>query len=376
MEQIPPATAPTAIDLGQLDAASAPSLRLRPVGLLTGSVARAAIASGNARPLVGGATAFTMVEVLARTPSGIVSALTRLHHLRLWAAQQPEIERERIEMQLARLSEHRCAWAGLKLDRPLLMGIVNVTPDSFFTGAGDAEAAIAQGRAMIEAGADIIDVGGESTRPGAAPVPETEEMRRIEPVVRALAERGAVVSVDTRKAAVMAAAHRWGARIVNDVSALEGERSLAVVAETGANVVLMHMRGDPTTMQRDPRYELASLDVADYLAGRIARCIEAGIEPSRIVVDPGFGFGKSVAHNLEILARLTLLHGLGCGALVGLSRKSTIGRISGAALEARLPGSIASALQALSQGAQILRVHDVAETRQAIALWQAISAGA
>lgn len=372
-----PSAAPTAVELDQFDATIARTLRLRPVGLLTGDTARAAVAAGNALPLAGSETAFTLVEILARTPSGIVAALARLRQLRLWAGQQSGPQRERIEVQLARLSEARDGWAGLKLDRPLVMGILNATPDSFYTGTGtDPEKAVAHGRDMLEAGVDIIDVGGESTRPGAAPVSQNEEVRRLEPVVRALANLGAVVSVDTRNAPVMAAALGWGARIINDVSALEGRGSLDTIARSGASVVLMHMQGEPGTMQRDPTYELASLDVADYLAGRIAACIDAGIQLSRIVVDPGIGFGKTVAHNLEILARLSMLHGLGCGVLVGLSRKSTIGRISGAAVEARLPGSIAGALHALGQGAQVLRVHDVAETRQAIAIWQAIASGA
>jgi len=257
------------------------------------------------------------------------------------------------------------------------MGIINVTPDSFFIGSADAEKAIAIGRAMLEAGADILDIGGESTRPGAAPVDEAEEKRRLEPVIRALAAAGAVVSVDTRHAAVMTAALSWGARIVNDVSALEGPGSLGAVARAGAAVVLMHMRGEPGTMQQDPHYTLPSLDIADYLAQRVATCCEAGIPLHRIVVDPGIGFGKTLAHNLEIMGRLTLLHGLGCGVLVGVSRKSSIARVArGAPVEARLPGSLAGALQALQQGAQILRVHDVAETRQAVAMWEAIAEGA
>ena len=369
--------APTAIELDRLDLSTASAIRLRPVGLLTGSTALAAMASGNALPLAGGETVFTIVEILARTPDGIVAALAPLRRVQLWASEQKESERYQLETQLRRLSEPRESWAGLSLDRPRVMGIVNVTPDSFYTGnAADPETAIALGRAMLAAGADILDIGGESTRPGAAAVPVEEEMARLEPVIRALANLGAVISVDTRKAPVMAAALSWGASAVNDVSALEGAGSLEIAARTGASVVLMHMQGDPATMQRAPCYELASLDVADYLGRRIAICVEAGIEPHRIVVDPGFGFGKTVAHNLELLNRLSLLHGLSCGVLVGLSRKSTIGRLSGAPVEARLPGSIASALHALSQGAQIFRVHDVAETRQAIAVWQGIAAGA
>ena len=186
------------------------------------------------------------------------------------------------------------------------MGIVNATPDSFYRGTGDAEAAIALGHAMREAGADIIDIGAESTRPGAAPVSVEEELHRLEPVVRALATSGAVLSIDTRHAKVMAAALAWGARIINDVSALEGEGSLDIAAKTGAPVVIMHMRGEPGTMQQDPHYVLASLDVADYLGQRVAACEAAGIPRHRIVVDPGIGFGKTLAHNLEILARLAL----------------------------------------------------------------------
>ena len=363
-----------------LEAIDAPAsaIWLRPEALLTGSAARLAIAQGIALPLAGGSSAFTQVEVMARQGESVASTLAPVRRVQYWSSQLEETRRDRIAAQLARASEQRCDWAGLPLDKPLIMGIVNATPDSFYRGSGgDAEAAIALGRAMCEAGADIIDIGAESTRPGAAPVSEDEELRRLEPVVRALAASGAVISVDTRHAKVMAAALIWGARIINDVAALEGEGSLDVAAKTGAPVVIMHMRGEPGTMQRDPHYVLASLDVADYLAQRVAACEAAGIPRHRIVVDPGFGFGKTLAHNLEILARLTLLHTLGCGVLIGVSRKSSIGRLSGGApAEERLPGSIAGALQALRQGAQILRVHDVAETKQAVAVWQAIAEGA
>lgn len=354
----------------------ASAIWLRPEALLTGGAARNAIAQGLALPLAGGTSAFTQVEVLARQGESVTTVLAPVRRVQYWASQLDTTRRARIEAQLTRASETRCHWAGLPLDRPLVMGIVNATPDSFYRG-GDAEAAIALGRAMREAGADIVDVGAESTRPGAAPVSIEEELRRLEPVVRALAASGAVLSIDTRHAKVMAEALAWGARIINDVSALEGEGSLDIAAKTGAPVVIMHMRGEPGTMQQDPRYVLPSLDVADYLAQRVAACETAGIPRHRIVVDPGIGFGKTLAHNLEILARLGLLHALGCGVLIGVSRKSSIGRINGGApVEQRLPGSIAGALQALRQGAQILRVHDVAETKQAIAVWQAIAEGA
>lgn len=363
--------------LSAIDAPAA-ALWLRPDALLTGAAARIAIADGLALPLAGSATAFTQVEVIARQGDRIATALAPIRDAQDWASRLDPARRARIEAQLAHASEARRLWAGLPLERPLVMGIVNATPDSFYIGTGaDPQAAIALGQAMIAAGADLIDIGAESTRPGAAPVSEEEELRRLEPAVRGLAAAGAVLSVDTRHARVMSAALDWGARAINDVAALEGDGSLDAAARSGAPVILMHMRGEPGTMQQDPRYVLASIDVADYLAERIARCEAAGIPRHRICIDPGFGFGKTAAHNLEIMARLTLLHTLGCGVLIGLSRKSTIGRIGGgAAVEQRLPGSLAGALQALRQGVQILRVHDVAETKQAVAVWQAIAEGA
>jgi dihydropteroate synthase len=257
------------------------------------------------------------------------------------------------------------------------MGVLNVTPDSFSDGGRwfDAASAIAQGRALLEAGADIIDVGGESTRPGAEALAPGEEIRRIEPVVRALAELGAVVSVDTRHAAVMRAALAAGARIVNDVSALTHDPdSIAAVAGHAAPVVLMHMRGEPATMQRDPVYDSPLVEVLDYLEARIAACAALGIPHERIAIDPGIGFGKLVPHNLELLAGIGAFHGLGCAIVLGVSRKSTIARLSrGEPPEARLPGSLAAALSGVEQGVQILRVHDVAETRQALAVWQAVA---
>lgn len=257
------------------------------------------------------------------------------------------------------------------------MGIVNVTPDSFSDGGlyFNAARAIAHGRELVEAGADVLDIGGESTRPGAAPVTVEEELRRVVPVVRALAERGAVVSIDTRHAAVMRGALAAGARIVNDVTALTGDPdSLATVAASEAEVVLMHMQGEPQTMQADPHYVDAPLDVYDYLAGRIAACEAAGIARARIAVDPGIGFGKNDAHNVAILGSLGLYHGLGCAVLLGVSRKSFVGRLSaGEPPKGRLPGSLAAALGGLDQGVQMLRVHDVAETAQARAIWHAVT---
>ena len=267
------------------------------------------------------------------------------------------------------------AWAGLPHDRPLVMGIVNVTPDSFSDGgdALDPEAAIALGRAQFEAGADIVDLGGESTRPGAAPTPPAIEQARVVPVLRALTPLGAV-SIDTRNASTMAAALAAGARIVNDVSGLAHDPlAAATVARAGCAVVLMHMRGTPETMAGLTAYADVAAEVASDLAASLARAVAAGVRPGNIALDPGIGFAKTHAQNLELLRGLDRIVALGAPVLVGVSRKGFIGRY-GAAPEAkaRLPGSLAAALFALSRGARILRVHDVAETVQAVRVWQAL----
>jgi len=346
---------------------------LAPAALIAGEGAQRAAAAGFALPLAGGPCAFAAVEVLARRGGAVSSALAPLAQVRAWAAGHGAAMERHIEARLAALAAPRPDWAGLPLARPLVMGIVNVTPDSFSDGYPDPDDAIAHGRALLAAGADILDVGGESTRPGATPVTPADEIRRIAPVLRALVATGAPVSIDTRHAAVMAMALEAGARIVNDVTALAGDRdSLGVAARAGASVVLMHMQGEPATMQREPRYAFAPLDVLEDLAARVAACEAAGIPRGRVVVDPGIGFGKTRQHTLQILARLTLFQALGTGVMVGLSRKSFLGK--GAAGE-RLAGSLAGALDAVAKGAQIVRVHDVAETRQALALYAAIASG-
>jgi len=278
--------------------------------------------------------------------------------------------------QLQRLSSPRPPFAGLEPWPPRVMGILNVTPDSFSDGGDrvDAQRAIADGLAMRAAGAAILDVGGESTRPGADPVPVAEEVRRIVPVVAGLAEAGCLVSIDTRRTEVMAAALDAGARIINDVTALAGDaESLALAARRQASVILMHMQGEPRTMQQAPRYDDAPLDVFDFLSGRVAACVAAGIPPARIAVDPGIGFGKALAHNLRLLDHLAVLHGLGCALVLGVSRKAFIGRLAGVeAAKDRLPGSLAAALAGIARGAQVIRAHDVPETVQALAIWAAI----
>lgn len=267
-------------------------------------------------------------------------------------------------------------FAGLSLEKPRIFGIINVTPDSFSDGgeALAAEDALSRGKAMLAAGADVLDVGGESTRPGAKPVGIDEEITRVEPVIKALAETGALVSIDTRHAPVMEAAIEAGARIINDVTALTHDpESLGLAVASGLPVILMHMLGEPGTMQDDPHYEDAALEVFSYLKDRVAACVAAGMDPANIAVDPGIGFGKTLDHNLDILSRLDLYSGIDCPILLGASRKSFIGKLSGEdAPKDRVPGSLAAVLAAVEQGVRMFRVHDVAETRQALTVWQAI----
>lgn len=265
----------------------------------------------------------------------------------------------------------------LRLDQPQVMGILNMTPDSFSDGGahdGDADMGAHIGSMMGDAGAAIVDVGGESTRPGAKTVWEGDEIARIEPVIGRLAGAGMLVSVDTRKAAVMAAALDAGAHIVNDVSALTYDPlALELVAARGCPVVLMHHQGDPATMQADPRYDDALLDVYDWLEARIEAAEAAGIARERIIVDPGIGFGKTLRHNLQLLNGLALFHGLGCPLMLGASRKRIIGALSNEApADERLGGSVALALHGAQMGAQLLRVHDVPETVQAIRVWRGL----
>jgi dihydropteroate synthase len=255
------------------------------------------------------------------------------------------------------------------------MGVVNVTPDSFSDGGLflEPEAAIAHGEQLARDGADILDVGGESTRPGADAVSAEEEVKRTQPVVSDLAAMGHEISIDTSKAAVAEAALDAGAAIVNDVSALRGDPELGpLCAERGAGVVLMHMQGDPRTMQLDPRYEDVVDDVKRFLAGRIEAAVELGIAEERIWVDPGIGFGKTLDHNLELLRRLAELRDLGRPIVVGTSRKSFIGRIDGSEAGDRIGGTIASSVLAAAEGADVLRVHDVAELAQAAKVAAAI----
>jgi len=262
----------------------------------------------------------------------------------------------------------------LPLDRPLVMGVVNVTPDSFSDGGQflDPRAAIAHARQLVDEGADILDIGGESTRPGSLPVDETEELRRVLPVVDGIVGLGVPVSVDTTKPGVMRAAIAHGAAMVNDVLALRTPGALDAVASSNAGVCLMHMQGEPRTMQANPSYADVVGEVRAFLGERVAACESAGISRERIVVDPGFGFGKTAEQNLALLRGLPELAALDVPVLAGLSRKSTLGQITGRPVEGRLAASLAAALLAAERGAKIVRVHDVAATRDVLAVLAAV----
>lgn len=325
---------------------------------------RPILQSGPARPdsaltLGGGWTWFTDVEVLRRdAPARIIPA-----------AALPEAAR-------TALCAPRADIARLSMARPNIMGILNTTPDSFSDGGqfSDLDRAVAHAKEMIGAGADMLDIGGESTRPGAEDVALDEETRRTEPTIAALRAFSDVpVSIDTRKSVVARAALGAGADLVNDVAAMIYDPQIALVTATAAApICLMHAQGDPQTMQNAPQYDDVVLDVYDFLSERVSAAEAAGIPRQHIMVDPGIGFGKTLDHNLALLQRLSIFHGLGCPILLGVSRKRFIGTLAGVSeASARMPGSVAVALAGVGQGAQILRVHDVAETRQALTLFQA-----
>jgi dihydropteroate synthase len=327
----------------------------RPGGLVYGSDARQLIEEGRGASLGGlSAIAYTLVEEIERNGQ--------------------EISRR---FAPGRLPRQTVVPAFLSAERPLVMGIVNVTPDSFSDGGLNAEAerAIAHGLQLAKEGADILDVGGESTRPGSEGVSEAEELRRILPVIEALAGQGLIVSVDTRKANVMRAALAAGATIVNDVAALTYEpAALQAMAEARCPVILMHAQGDPKTMQLSPHYDDVALDVFDWLEARIEACVAAGIARERIVADPGIGFGKSFRHNIDVLRQFTLYHALGVPLLMGLSRKGFIGALTGEKQAGnRVSGSVGGAVWSALNGAHILRVHDVKPTVEALAVAEAIA---
>ena len=343
---------------------------LRPTGFVDSPFGH----DGKVARLAGGLNWFGLVELI-RTDEGrrvsneivaVEDVESRLDDA--MAASWARITSPRTQLQLGART--------VRLDQPQVMGIINATPDSFSDGGSyrDSIAAAEAGANMAAHGAAIVDVGGESTRPGATMVWEADEIERVLPVVQLLAAAGTAVSIDTRKSTVMTAALQAGATLVNDVSALTWDpQSAGAVASAGAPIVLVHHQGDPQSMQKDPRYGDVLVEVYLWLEERIAAAEEAGITRDKILVDPGIGFGKTVAHNLELMNGLALLHGLGCPIVLGASRKRMIGALSNEApADQRLGGSLALALKAAEQGAQIVRVHDVPETVQALKVWRGL----
>ena len=336
---------------------------------VAGAYYRPLVQIGPVRPrgagrLAGGGGWFTHLEVLER---GRVPQIIELGQV------PSEV--------LDQLCSPRSDIGGLSMDRPRIMGILNATPDSFSDGGlhEDAQKAVAAGMAMQQAGADVLDIGGESTRPGAQTVAIEEEIARVEPVISGLSDAGtsALISIDTRKASVADAALQAGAGLINDVSGFTYDAGLApLAAASGVPVCVMHAQGDPATMHHNPSYENVLLDVYDFLASQIGELQQKGIPPNRIMADPGIGFGKTLEHNLTLLSRLSLFHSLGVTLLLGASRKRFIGTILDQPLaDARMPGSLGVALAGISHGVQMVRVHDVPETVQAIALWRTSMAG-
>ena len=315
--------------------------------------------------LAGGWARFTDMDVVQRHADGGYS----ICRMGLDDLLQAADDRNLASAVMDRLLAPRDPFAGLSMTAPRLMGILNVTPDSFSDGGRhNAPArAIAAARAMQDAGAAIIDIGGESTRPGAAPVTRNQELARVLPVLAGLRNSGAVLSIDTRHAEVMCRAVAGGAGIINDVGALRGDGAVDAAAAAGVPVVMMHMQGTPETMQADPQYGFAPVEILEFLEARIQAAEAAGIPRALMAIDPGYGFGKTVTHNLQLINWTAMLHMLGVPILIGASRKSSIAKISaGEDADQRLPGSLALAMAALRQGAQMLRVHDVGETMQAV----------
>jgi dihydropteroate synthase len=350
-------------------------LYIRPDGRLFADVSRTDIGPQRSFIVAGrNKLQYAAAELIERNGGAVNRRLARADELAASVVTDPALQ-----VLLQRMNQARAPVAGLALDRPLVMGIVNVTPDSFSDGGRflAADAAIEHALRLEAEGADILDIGGESTRPGSDAVDLDEECRRVLPVIQALAKRSrARLSIDTRKAEMMRRAALEGVHMLNDVSALGHDpQAMQTAAATGLPVVLMHARGEPRTMQDNPVYADVVLDIYDWLEERVEACEQAGIGRDRLIVDPGIGFGKTLAHNLALIGSLGVFHGLGCAVLLGASRKSFIGRLTGAGSDDRLPGSIAAALVGAAQGVQILRVHDVAATRQALALWQGAFVG-
>lgn len=353
------------------------SIYLRPLGLVANPTSGEDNDIWGGLPLAGGPLAFSALEVIERSGAGVSRRFTGLSEF---------FERDWGRHTLAAsdvfeaLREPRPPIAGLPMDRPQIMGIVNVTPDSFSDGGqfDGVNAAVDHALRLAEEGAGILDIGGESTRPGSDTVPLEDELQRVMPVLEALRPKtDALISIDTRKARVMQEAAAAGVDILNDVSALTYDNdALEAAAGTGLPVMLMHAQGDPKTMNDDPQYTDVVLDVFDFLERRIQACEAAGIPRSKLIADPGIGFGKHLHHNVAVLSAMSLYHGLGVPVLLGASRKKLIGQLCNVDdPKDRVPGSLAAALSSVGQGVQVIRVHDVAATRQAVSVWQAAQFG-
>jgi dihydropteroate synthase len=348
-------------------------LYVRPFGLMWGEEADAAVEARKAGRLAGGIAAFSLAEIVSRDGATFKREILGFEDLA--RTKDPSIQHR-----LHLLQAPRRAIAGLSMAEPLIMGIINVTPDSFSDGGECASPyqAIAHGMKLAREGARIIDIGGESTRPGSEGISLDEERSRVIPVVRALAEAGLKVSIDTRKASIMREAAKAGAVMINDVSALQFDgEAPATAAQLKLPVCLMHARGEPRRMQDNPQYEDVVLDIFDALEALLERAQEAGLERGLLLADPGIGFGKTFRHNLEILRSFSIYHGLGVPLIFGASRKAFIGALTGErAGPERAAGSVGTALAAALQGAQVLRVHDVKATQQAVKAWRACVAPA
>ncbi len=332
--------------------------------------------SPHCRSLAGGPMGFSAVELIFREKGQpLVSMIVGMEEIERASTELPEGHSKALEIWIDRLSAERRNIPlknnhPLSFEKPHIMGVINVTPDSFSDGGQflDAELAVAHGQRLLREGAQSVDIGGESTRPGAVELPLADELARVLPVIEGLRDCGAPISIDSRKSRVMKAAADNGASIINDVSALTFDpKSLDCVAGEGLPVILMHALGDPSSMQIDPGYDHVLLDVFDFLMARIEAAVAGGISRNNIIIDPGIGFGKTLEHNLILLRGISMLHGTGCPIMLGVSRKSFIGKITGENnSHGRLPGSLAAVLTGLWQGVQLFRVHDVAETQQAI----------
>ncbi len=347
---------------------------LRPLGFSYRGVNHLNVKHEVDRSLGGGPYYFKSVEVLLRSATKIVIFSGIIDVVREWALNEGCLEE--IDNLIFKLTQRRAGIAFNGLTTPLLVGVVNVTPDSFSerTDRSCTSAAVSHAHQLMLEGADVIEIGGESTRPGSTEIDCTEEIDRVLPVIEQCAGFGIPISVDTKKAKVMEVAIQAGGSIINDVTALTGDSdSLSTASRLKVPVVLMHMLGRPAFMQSNPKYDFAPLDVFDYLAHRIHICDNSGIPLSNIIIDPGIGFGKYDEHNTAILARIGLLHSLGVPIMLGVSRKSLIGRLSkGEEVHNRLPGSLALGLAAADQGIHMLRAHDVAETKQAFSLRESV----